>query len=391
MEDRPLRIAYLSDLDPRLSWTYSGGNKRILESVKKFGDVTVLSSEWHAMEPVRRLLEKLPESLLLRSRFRTHMLLSRIISNGVRRELARGQYDVLFASYSFHSLLNLTPPYPITTVFTSDATQTIYKQSVVGRAHGSFFSPARLLDSWIEANERKVLRNTDLLLWPSEWMKRGADERYGLSEEQSHLVPWGANIAMPPKDSISIENPMDEEVNLLLVGRDWELKGGPTAVAVLDALKARGIRARLTVIGCRVPDADRRPELTDHGYLDKNVPEQRRIFDEAFRTAHFALIPSFESYGFAFCEASAHAIPSLCLNVGGVPVFNGVNGFALPVGSGPEDFVARIASLRDDAAQYSSLRASSRQFYMETLNWGAWRKKVESLIREKVSQREARA
>ncbi len=385
-KDRPLKIAYLSDISPLESWSYSGGNARLLAGVQRFADVTVLSSGWHGAEMVRRMVEAMPEAWTLRLRFRMHMALSRIIARGVRRELAAGDYDVVFAAYSFHSLLNLGVPEDILTVFTSDATPTVYKQSEVGAAFGSFLSLSRILDPWILGAEKKVFRGTDLMLWPSEWLRDEAEQLYGLERAQTAVVPWGAGIERPPLESLAFDNTMGDEVRLLLVGRDWFMKGGPLAVDVLDTLLRRGVNARLTVVGCVPPDFHMRDAMTVHPSLNKSNPEELAIFEGLYRDAHFMVMPSFESYGFAFCEASAYALPSLCLRVGGVPIVDGKNGFALPKGADANAFAERIMALRDDPEGYHALRAQTRAYYEQALNWEAWSETAERLIREKVAQ-----
>ena len=118
----------------------------------------------------------------------------------------------------------------------------------------------------------------------------------------------------------------------------------PIAFETMRLLRARGLDARLTVIGCEPPGAHRDDSVTVHPQLDKTVPADAETFDRCFSRAHFLVQPSYESYGFAFCEASAHGLPSLCLDVGGVPVRDGANGHALPPGSGPRDFAQLIES-----------------------------------------------
>ncbi|MEN9061359.1 glycosyltransferase [Ponticoccus litoralis] len=140
----------------------------------------------------------------------------------------------------------------------------------------------------------------------------------------------------------------------------------------MTALRDSGIDARLTVIGCTPPEAHRSEHVTVHPQLNKAVPEELHRFEAAIAAAHFLVQPSYESYGFAFCEASAMGLPALCLRVGGVPVRDGVNGHALPPGATPGDFAALIRRYLDDAPAYAALCASARREYEVRLNWDAW-------------------
>lgn len=386
VKDR-LRIAYLCDMSPLDRNLYSGGNARIFDALQSHaGEVTVLSSGWHSMDAVRRVIAAMPESVNLRLRWRAQLALSRIIARGIQDELAKGQYDVLFAAYSFQSLAHLRVPRGMVTAYSSDATQTVYRTSEIGQAHKRLFSIGPLLDGWVERQENAVLSKVDLLLWPSEWLKLAAEARYGMAPERSVLVPWGANIDRPETPaprSISREN----SVRLLMIGRNWFAKGGPIAFDTMQALRAQGIDARLTVIGCVPPSFHVNEWVTVHPQLDKSVPADLADFNAELARAHFLVQPSFESYGFAFCEASAFGLPSLCLRVGGVPIRDGVNGHALPMGSGPEAFAAQIVRYLDAPETYITLTQSARQEYEDRLNWDTWGETTSGLLHKAIADK----
>lgn len=385
MSERPLRIAYLSDFTPLDRNIYSGGNARIHDALAEHaGEVTILSQGWHLADPLRRAVLSLPEAASLRLRWRAHLALAPLIARGIAAELARGRYDVLFGAYAFQCLDRLRPPYPLVTAYTSDATHTIYRGSEVGGAHDSVFPGGRALDGWVEARERAVFRSTDVLLWPSQWLHDEAERLYDLDPAQSELVPWGANIAPPPTPG---PRPIGREIplQLLVVGRNWFAKGGPVAFETMQALRGQGIDARLTVIGCVPPDDHRNAHVTVHPQLNKAVPEEAEIFARAYEAAHFIVMPSYESYGFAFCEASAHGVPSLCLRVGGVPVRDGVNGHALPPGSAPGDFARLAAAYADNSDRYATLCGTTRREYEQRLNWDAWGRRTAEILRERVA------
>ena len=379
-QDRPLKIAYLCDQPPDDRFTYSGGNQRICNALRDHvGEVTVLGSGWHAAQPVRALIEAMPDRITMRADWRAHLALARIIARGVRRELAKDRYDVLFCAYSFQSLMGLNLPYPMLRVFSSDATPTAYKRSEVGQEFGSYLRIARVLDPLILRAERRVFRSCDLLFWPSAWLKSEADALYDLAPTASHLVPWGANID-DPGTAAPVPINAGAPLHLLLLGRDWYAKGGPIAHDTMQALRDRGLDARLTVIGCTPPDHHRNAHVTVHAHLDKSRADERRTLLHHLQTAHFMVMPSYESYGFAFCEASAHGLPSLCLRVGGVPVRDGINGHALHPGATAAEFTACIARYVDDADGYAKLRQSSRQEYMTRLNWASWGETVRARL-----------
>ena len=386
MSPEPLKIAYLCDVSPLDRNQYSGGNARMYDALRaQGGAVTILSNHWGLAEPLRALMHRLPDALNMRARWRLHLALGAVIARAVRAELARARYDVLFTPYSFQSLAGLRLPYPMVSAFSSDATMSGYRRSEIGRKFGSFFAPSRLLDPLVLASERRIFRAQDLLLWPGAWQKQTADALYGLSDEQSLIVPWGGNVEDPgpvPMLAISAGAP----VNFLFVGRDWQAKGGPLVVQTLEVLRARGIDARLNVVGCTPPLAPR-DWLAVYPSLDKAVAAQRATFEGLLRGAHFMFMASFESWGFAFCEASAHGLPSLALRVGGVPVREGVNGHALAPGSDAGAFAALVERYLDDPAAYGALRVSARAEYEQNLNWNVWGRRVMALFRAKMAEK----
>ena len=387
MARKPLKIAYLCDQSPLDRNLYSGGNARIYDALQSHvGEVTILSQSWHWAEPLRRLIMATPDRVNVRARWRAHLALAGVIARRVEAELRRGSYDVLFGAYSLQSLYRVRAPEGVVTTFTSDATQTVYRNSEIAAAHPDMSRLARRLDAWIERCEGDALRACDLLLWPSDWVKDAAQARYELAPESSFLVPWGANID-PPAPPAAREIGPGKPVHLLLVGRNWFAKGGPLAFDTMQVLRARGIDARLTVIGCQPPPEHQNAYVTVHPQLNKAVPVERDTFNAAFAQAHVLLQPSYESYGFVFCEASAHGLPSLCLRVGGVPVRDGVNGFALAEGADAASFAELIQSQIDQPAGYAQLCQSSCSEYDTRLNWDAWGQQVAQLLDAAVARK----
>lgn len=382
MDDRPLKIAYLCDITPLDPNLYSGGNARMYHALKQHaGEVTILSNSWFAAEPLRRLMHALPEALNLRMRWRLHLLLGRLIARGVRRELAKGDYDVLFCAYSIQSLAGLGPLDRVVTAFTTDATPTTYKHSAVGQSFDSYLSVSRYFDPWIARQEQKILNDLDVVLSPTEWLRLAIQDGFELSESVA-VIPWGANIDPVPKPDDLRGLQAETPVELLFIGRDWYAKGGQIALAVMQDLNARGLPARLTIVGCTPEGVEPSESVAIIPQLDKSKAEDMATFRDLFQQAHFLINPSFESFGFAYCEASAYGLPSLSFRVGGVPVRDGINGHALPVGSSAADFGDVICEYIANPEAHADLRASSRREYETRLNWDVWGQTVAAKLRQ---------
>lgn len=385
-----LRIAYLCDLDPFDRDLYSGGNARMFAALQGQADsIHVLDNGWGRLERLNRRIRKLPEAVELRLRWRTHLAMSPVLARHVEKQLAQGDYNVLFGAYSFHSLCGVRAPASVVTAYTSDATPTVYKKSAVGQSFGSFIGASRLLDPAITRAEKATFRKTDLLLWASDWLHQEAVRLYDLAPGQSKVVNWGANIDAPIPEATPLAVAHSTPLRLLFVGRDWHAKGGPATVAVLRMLRAQGVDARLSVVGTEPPPEDLDPAIEVYSFLNKSDPAQLALFTDLYRQAHFMVMLSFESYGFAYCEASAYGLPSLALRVAGVPVRDGVNGHSFPIGTNAETLTSCILSYLSDPARYTALRLSTRAEYENRLNWEAWGRRTARLLRAKVAERRA--
>ena len=88
------------------------------------------------------------------------------------------------------------------------------------------------------------------------------------------------------------------------------------------------------------------------------------------------VMPSIESWGFAFCEASAYSLPSLCLRVGGVPVRDGRNGYAVDDHNSASALFDISTQLIDTPDDYINLRKTTREEFDTRLNWDVWGQSV---------------
>lgn len=203
MSEQRLKIAYLCDFSPLDRMMYSGGNAHMYRALQRHaGEVTILSSGWGMAEPARRAISQLPDAMQMRLRWRAHLALAPVIARKLRAELSAARYDVLFGTYSFHSLHRLTPPAPLVTAFSSDATQTIYRASEIGAQYRSKYPGGRALDAWVARCEAAVFGRTDLLFWPSQWLKDAADARYGW-RRKTRFWCRGARASRPCRSSAS--------------------------------------------------------------------------------------------------------------------------------------------------------------------------------------------
>ncbi len=212
---------------------------------------------------------------------------------------------------------------------------------------------------------------------------------YKANPEKVHCVPYGANLEAEeiPLREVALNHHLGQEINLLWVGVDWERKGGATAHACLMELLSRGTAARLTVCGCIPPAQFRHPKIEVIPFLNKRDPEQRRKMSELFLQANFFLFPTqADATPIVLCEASAHGLPTLVRETGGVvgAVVDGENGYLLPPGRVRQTLRREGAGDCARSFQVRRTRTLSRKRFEDALNWDAWGRAVKPIFEQLV-------
>jgi glycosyltransferase involved in cell wall biosynthesis len=227
--------------------------------------------------------------------------------------------------------------------------------------------------------EARALQNAKLVILPSQWAADSAINDYHIDPAKVVIIPMGANIDGVPPVSFDKDN-WSEVCRLLFIGVDWERKGGDVALAVLIELLARGVPAELHVVGCNPPTPH--PQMYCHGFLSKTAHYAQ--LTELLGQAAFVILPSRqEAFGIVLAEASAFGTPSLATRTGGIPdaVEQGVNGFLFAPGAAAGEYADKICEIWRNQAAYMAIRRSSRQRFLDVLNWSTWGDRVEEIIR----------
>jgi glycosyltransferase involved in cell wall biosynthesis len=215
-------------------------------------------------------------------------------------------------------------------------------------------------------------------VFSSQWAASSAITDYGACPDKVNVVEFGANLGHMPSDAevetLILQRSGAEEMRLLLLGVDWERKGGNDAWRIISLLRDAGVPAFLDVVGCEPPnDIRNSPFCRSHGFLRKDLPVDREHLQNILQQTHFLLVPSLaECYGCVYCEAAAYGIPSIGRDTGGVSqiIRHNINGFLLSSASGNlKDITAILISLWNNRASYSELARHSREDSVARLNW----------------------
>jgi glycosyltransferase involved in cell wall biosynthesis len=284
------------------------------------------------------------------------------------RRTRGSEFDIVFSPGS-EAVSALTVPQPIT--FCADAT--------FANMLDYYWDFSSLSEEYVRKGhelESNALRRAALAVYPSEWAARSAIDFYGADPAKVFVIPFGANLGSDnQRDQVerwAAERRFDS-VRLLFVGKSWTRKGGDIVVATARLLLSRGIPVHVDIVSVEMPaELGLLPWITNHGYLNPNLPDQAAVLTGLFKAAHFLFIPSrAEAFGLAFAEASAFGVPSVATDTGGIPsaITPGVNGFILPLAAGAGDYADRIAAVFSNRGEYEALCRGAFGEFERRLNW----------------------
>jgi len=316
--------------------------------------------------------------------FDHNRFLSRRLAKVFARRVAQSGCDVVFAPNASAEIAYLHTEIPI--VYSTDLNWADIVDYYPGCS--SLFEFARREADRIEQD---AIAKARALIYPSPWAVKTAVEHYKADPKKVYCLPFGANFepADIPTREQALLHSLAREVVLLWVGVDWQRKGGPIAYECLLHLLNKGTDARLVVCGCVPPDNFRHAKLEIIPFLNKRDPIQRRRLSQLFLDATFFLFPtSAEAFGIVLCEASAHGLPSLARNTGGVAgaVTDGENGYLMPLDAGGTQYAEKIMATLQNPTVYHGLVQVSRKAYEERLNWDAWGRAVKPILEAAVER-----
>ena len=297
------------------------------------------------------------------------------------RHLQRAPQDLLFGLYSGSTLAMLEPTSTPMAYVTDGAAHDLvdtYPQF----AHLSKQRIAEIL----RLEEEGVAR-CEMIVTHTEWSARSLIEKAGAAPEKVVVATPG----IAPENIIAgLEpSPIDPDGTLeaVFVGRAWERKGLPQALAAIELLNSRGIPAHITVLGCTPPEDILTAHSTCLGPFNPNNKEEMERYERVLIAAHVHLLPSLaECFGVAITEAGAYCTPSVVTEVQGLPeaVIHGETGAVISV---EEDVVEALAEVMAgwyaEPLEHLRMCRGVRRDVEERLNWDVWGRTVAREVGER--------
>ena len=220
--------------------------------------------------------------------------------------------------------------------------------------------------------QAKVFSNAEKIFVLSDWTKQSVLEDFGVPESKVTTIYAGSNLVLD--DSACAErNPYE----ILFVGIDWERKGGPLLLKAFELLKEQVPGATLTIVGCS-PDVSI-PGVNVVGYLNKAIPEQRKILSECFlRAACFCLPTYFDPFPNVIIEAASVGLPSVAIDTGSrrEAIKDGITG-RLSLDRSPDALATALHWVVSDTERSYQLGQNAKNHASQFFTWS---KVVEKIV-----------
>lgn len=216
--------------------------------------------------------------------------------------------------------------------------------------------------------EQALYDSLDLIFCMSDLLRRSFIEDFGQAPAKVVTVGAGPNLvvrerarareAMPPR--------------FLLVGKQFERKGGVEVVNAFRRLREDQPQAELWIVGPARLELDE-PGITVFGRLSMDNPDGERRLADLYEAANVFVMPTyFDALGIAVIEAMAYRLPCISSTWGAIPelVDEGSTGFL--IAPGDEDaLLERMRRFATDPELGRRMGAAGYEVYRRRFSWDA--------------------
>lgn len=154
--------------------------------------------------------------------------------------------------------------------------------------------------------------------------------------------------------------------NMIMVGWDFGMKGGPAAVEALRLARQTLPDLTLTLVG---PPADAVPDAP--GLIKIGPLRDRTRLLSLYRQADLFILPSlYDTFGFVFCEAMSQGLPCIGTDFNAIPelIEEDVNGYLVPRRD-PQALAAKIIRFYSAPDNLARMSAESLRKVREEYTW----------------------
>jgi glycosyltransferase involved in cell wall biosynthesis len=226
--------------------------------------------------------------------------------------------------------------------------------------------------------ERHVYSKMSRIFTFSRWLARSFVADFGVPESRVVVAGAGINFEQMPAAGVRSEYRPD----FLIVGRDFERKGGKILLEAFPRVRRALPHATLTIVG---PELNNLPEgVRCLGFLSKADSAQRERLQQAFREAGAYVLPSlYEPFGISLLEAMANELPCIVADHCAMPeiVANGTTGLVARPGDS-ESLAAAMIEIGSSASVAREFGLAGRLRMEREFTWDAVAQRVVTAMRE---------
>lgn len=212
--------------------------------------------------------------------------------------------------------------------------------------------------------ERSLYQSARTVFTGARYVQDYMRRDYGVAPDRLALGGGGA-------DDFFIENmPAAPEVasrkNMIMVGWDYGMKGGPTAVQALTLARKVIPDLTLTLVGPPLAEPPDTPGLIKIGPL-----RDRARLLQLYREADLFILPTlYDTFGFVICEAMSQGLPCISTDFNAIPelIEEGVNGYLVPRHD-PVALAAKIVTYYADSGNRTRMGSASMRKVRERYTW----------------------
>lgn len=375
-----MKIGYITKEDPNDIGAYSGTHFSMLKALQReFEEVVVLGPLDHWYKNIAKLNGKIRTFGSNKVyKFQYDIELAKIHSGLLERRIQSEKPDVLLGSLVTPEVayLNTDVPFYLTTDATFPRLNELHKSHT--NLYYKSFKNAKFL-------ENMAFQKAQGLVLPLNWLKESAIKEYNVSEEKINVISYGSNIPNQQSESeihkIIEQRASSQKIELLFVGINWEQKGGPEAVTIIEELNNLGIDSTLNIVGCS-PNLNSE-KVRVHGFLNKQIPKELEQLINLYKKVAFFVLPTkAECVGMSFIEAASFGLPAIGTTVGGVPeaINHQKTGWTFARDASPSEIAQEISMVWNDKSQYEKMSVAAHQKYSNQMNWETWGKNFKKII-----------
>lgn len=352
-----MKIAFLSPQDVT-------GNAHTREwytarSLEKLGhELVCICPQGDERNLLQKMLGRVLKSVGLRFHpERSPYVLSRV-ARRIESELAKDSFDLVFSLSSLYTAyLNVKIPMVTWTDAVFDCIVDFYD------SHKKMDPLSR---RWGHRAEERSLQRCALSILTSEWAALRARRRYTFGHDQLRVIPRGTYLPDVPSCSESLSTTKASGGGIfraLLIGTDWERKGGPLAYSTVSMLRDKGYSVQLTTVGMQVPERFQAPFVESIPFLRKDRAVDWAKLKEIMTNSDVLLLLSQADFTpNVISEAHAFALPVIATAVGAIPemIEDRVTGYVVPPDSDASVYADRLERLILDAQRLGAMRIAAR-------------------------------